>query len=615
MMDWDLQWGRVVTAKEFATDEALKKHLQDHPKADKTKHWVKGEEPDKAKKDEEPKDEAPKDEEEAPKDKPKAEEPKVKSPLPEPNFLAKDRPATEAELQKFKDSVARNKLAEKYHLDLVAGPPEGEVTVNDLIRAKHVAEAAIANIEKDASKPEGDLCQIRPNLCRGNRGIDRSSMPQLMEEPIGKMLQSDNAKDRKKAKAYIEAAKAQGRSDEEIEELLKSSDSPKDLFIKELEDEVGYDSDEVTVADLKATQKNIKANKSYGMAESFLLGEDSPWAKDKVTGEVKAWSPFEAEIIISSDGYILDGHHRWSSGVISDPDKKMKVKRINMKMDDLLGKAFEFPGTFRADINDEIIPNDAPLDLARAPGSTWKQSTGYYGKNKEGEAQGPYKTEEAAKQYATGKKSEPPKEEEPKEEPEGKKASFHDDPFAKEVIAEVGDTFDAADGLATLLGRLKSLYWFHWTAHWQAAGPGFYADHEMFARMKDEAAEEIDGLAERIVGYHGAGVVDPHHIMEHEHAGMAPQGAGFDLAGQALQLEKDFQAELKTVYSGLEGSGGLTMGLDDFLQAMASTHDTHVYLLQQRLGGKRASNEWQEEPTQHAAEWDEWAAAGLLTEE
>jgi DNA-binding ferritin-like protein len=207
-----------------------------------------------------------------------------------------------------------------------------------------------------------------------------------------------------------------------------------------------------------------------------------------------------------------------------------------------------------------------------------------------------------------------------------------------------GDSADSAEMLTGLLGRLKALYWFHWTAHWQTAGASFYGDHLMFERMKDSTAEEIDQLAEKIVGLFGAGAVNPHHVLEHEQMSMPTEGTGFDLAGKAFDLESQFQAELKNCYDHLEMADLLPLGLDDFLQALASAHDTNIYLLQQRLGGKQASVEdqmkgllpraayfnslergWMGQssfrPNRHAENedehgaYDEWLAAGLLTEE
>ncbi len=147
---------------------------------------------------------------------------------------------------------------------------------------------------------------------------------------------------------------------------------------------------------------------------------------------------------------------------------------------------------------------------------------------------------------------------------------------------------DCADIMVTLLGNLRALHWFHWTAHWQSAGSSSYGDHLMFERLKDAVYAEIDPLAEKVVGYYGAGKVDPHHVMHHEHGFMAPEGSSDDLVGQALHMERNFQLYLSHVYDTLKDLEMLPLGLDDFLAAVANTHDAHVYLLQQRLGGAMA---------------------------
>jgi len=43
---------------------------------------------------------------------------------------------------------------------------------------------------------------------------------------------------------------------------------------------------------------------------------------------------------------------------------------------------------------------------------------------------------------------------------------------------------------------------------------------------------------------------------------------------------------LKGVYELLDSEGHLTLGLDNFLQGLADAHETNLYLIQQRLGGK-----------------------------
>jgi len=177
----------------------------------------------------------------------------------------------------------------------------------------------------------------------------------------------------------------------------------------------------------------------------------------------------------------------------------------------------------------------------------------------------------------------------------------------------------AAELLTTLLGRLKALFWFHWTAHWQTAGGHYYADHLLFERLKDETYEEIDPVAETAVGYFGEHAVCPFHVMEHEHEGMVEMK---NLVPTALDLERGFQDLLGRTIEELEALGAMTPGLDDMLPAIGHTHDSHVYLLQQRSGGTgheatEASMEWNEEATHHGGEdeWDEWEDAGFMTEE
>jgi DNA-binding ferritin-like protein len=168
-------------------------------------------------------------------------------------------------------------------------------------------------------------------------------------------------------------------------------------------------------------------------------------------------------------------------------------------------------------------------------------------------------------------------------------SALHDaEQYTKSVQGE--EVREPRDILAAILGHLKGLYWFHWSAHWQTAGENFYGDHLLFERLKDAVEAEIDPLAEKIVAYYGAGVVDPAHVMEHEHEVMGAENEPSHVY-RAYQMEKDLQTELQTAYDELKAQDALPMGLDDFIMSMAHTHDSHVYLLQQRMGGKRGSRQ------------------------
>lgn len=154
---------------------------------------------------------------------------------------------------------------------------------------------------------------------------------------------------------------------------------------------------------------------------------------------------------------------------------------------------------------------------------------------------------------------------------------------AFELPAQSVSEIPCAQLMTKLLGTLKAIFWSHWTAHWQTGGPTFYADHELFGRLYDEVKGEIDSVAERAIGYFGIAAVDPSMVLQYERQ-FTVAGTGSDLVARALDQERRFMACLQEVTDGLKARGKYTMGLDDLLPAIASTHDGHLYLLQQRSG-------------------------------
>ena len=57
--------------------------------------------------------------------------------------------------------------------------------------------------------------------------------------------------------------------------------------------------------------------------------------------------------------------------------------------------------------------------------------------------------------------------------------------------------------LQLLLGALRGAHWSHWTSHWQVKGDNSYGDHQLISRIYEALIEEIDTLAEKIVGMYG----------------------------------------------------------------------------------------------------------------
>ena len=137
--------------------------------------------------------------------------------------------------------------------------------------------------------------------------------------------------------------------------------------------------------------------------------------------------------------------------------------------------------------------------------------------------------------------------------------------------------------LLQLLSILRAIHWAHWTSHWKMKGDSFYSDHLLFQRMYEGMVEEIDGLAEKIVGTYGPEAVSdaPVIIGSMRFFNNHPEGAS--LYVRALEMEDHLQKAIKTTYDALKASGDITLGMDDFLMALASAHETNQYLLRQKM--------------------------------
>lgn len=84
---------------------------------------------------------------------------------------------------------------------------------------------------------------------------------------------------------------------------------------------------------LKATQRNFNQKKIVSAAENYpTLYKAKP-------------------IIVSSDNYIIDGHHRWLGAYNVDGD--IQIYHANVDVDDLLDAVKEFPKSYTKNINEE----------------------------------------------------------------------------------------------------------------------------------------------------------------------------------------------------------------------------------------------------------------------
>jgi DNA-binding ferritin-like protein len=113
-------------------------------------------------------------------------------------------------------------------------------------------------------------------------------------------------------------------------------------------------------------------------------------------------------------------------------------------------------------------------------------------------------------------------------------------------------------------------------------GGSFYGNHLLFERLYKSVQEQVDQLAEKIMGYLGGEAValTPQLQLMVEATRRWEQVASC-LHLRGLASESDLQHSIKTAYDGIKAAGSMTLGLDDWLMATANAHEENTYLLQQ----------------------------------
>jgi hypothetical protein len=213
-------------------------------------------------------------------------------------------------LDKVKKDIPSFNVSTKSDIDKITPKQQKEVS----IKIDQLAQAAKDAKEKGEKAPNFNLCQITipgTNLyCGGNKGIERAKMPQFKGKPT---------------------------PGSEADKLPKDKDGEVDteaLFKKMLEDKGIKVSEPTSVpADqLKATQTELVGAKVAGMTKALEANPNHPG--------------ITAPIYVSSDGYVLDGHHRWaavtSHEIASGRPANMNVRVIDMPIEELVNVSNQF---------------------------------------------------------------------------------------------------------------------------------------------------------------------------------------------------------------------------------------------------------------------------------
>jgi DNA-binding ferritin-like protein len=139
----------------------------------------------------------------------------------------------------------------------------------------------------------------------------------------------------------------------------------------------------------------------------------------------------------------------------------------------------------------------------------------------------------------------------------------------------------AIEALQWLLACLRAQYWSYQQSHWQTAGDAYYANHLLFQRLYESVVDQVDTLAEKMVGTFGPTAVDGVALAAKFNWWVRFWSEIPDHHERGLQSERGMQKCCRDTYNLLKSLDRLSLGLDDFLMATASEHETNQYLLGQ----------------------------------
>jgi DNA-binding ferritin-like protein len=130
---------------------------------------------------------------------------------------------------------------------------------------------------------------------------------------------------------------------------------------------------------------------------------------------------------------------------------------------------------------------------------------------------------------------------------------------------------------------------FSQTAHWTSKGSSSYSDHLLYERLYKENSEELDQFIEQFIPLGGEQIANPQKTLSlaaekiDKILQFPDEPTPEDLANASLICENFLLSNLKKLYQTLKEMNCLSMGADDLLMAMYQQHESHLYLLKQRL--------------------------------
>lgn len=188
------------------------------------------------------------------------------------------------------------------------------------------------------------LCFNAKTKEKVSKGIPRDQMPQFSS-------QVDSNRTDTPAFTALMRGKGYTSPDQVTPEDLKTEINMEREYRKALED-AGYEvtEEEVSVTSLKPIQGQLKGEKIAGMYSTLAVAQADPENYGKVAARL-------LEPIYVTDGYVIDGHHRWAAQVAMDiangkgANTTMKTRTINKNGKSVpVEEIIKFSNKFQKDI-------------------------------------------------------------------------------------------------------------------------------------------------------------------------------------------------------------------------------------------------------------------------
>lgn len=144
--------------------------------------------------------------------------------------------------------------------------------------------------------------------------------------------------------------------------------------------------------------------------------------------------------------------------------------------------------------------------------------------------------------------------------------------------------------LRALLGHLRAgNLWFH-GAHLVTVGAGFHGDHKFYRQVYETYTGDFDGASEKAIAYTSTAIASPQAVSAYATQILSTMPSvvglnGHQIAAAALRVEKQTLAFVEKLFRDLEAGKRLSLGMNDYLAALANSHETFVYKLGQRVAG------------------------------